>query len=188
MRISAQDSIVNFTRDVQFQVRRGHCTLAVFLNVQQAYHRVRVDALIHCLSTIGLTRHITTTRDLHNYLTGGTFPVNLGSIRRSSRPLMVGIPQGSTLSPIVFNVALADTVPTSPRGGITITTTRHVDDQCIWADSTQMRLLTKVIQAMLDDLSAKLERVGLRIAIQKSKFMVQNPPPKYLPKTTLTVL
>lgn len=141
--LSAQNTILNFASDDEFQLRRGHCVLAVFLNIQQALDRVRVDAIIHRLTVLqvseGLTRYLT------NYLTGRTFLVKLEDILSSPRPLLVGLTQGSTPSPILFNVAMLDIVPVSPRDGIKISTTINPDHLYIWASRDKMRPLIKAL-------------------------------------------
>lgn len=41
-----RNSILDFMSDVEFQLRRGHCLLAVFLDIKQGLKRVRVDVII----------------------------------------------------------------------------------------------------------------------------------------------
>lgn len=69
--LSAHDSILDFTSDVEFQLGRGHCVLTVFLDIQLAFDRVRVDAIIDRLIVLGVTHPL--TRNLANYLKGWTF-------------------------------------------------------------------------------------------------------------------
>lgn len=181
-----QDSILDFTNGVEFQLGRGHCVLTVFLDIQLAFDRVRVDAIIDRLIVLGVTHPL--TRNLANYLKGWTFFFSkLGSILNSPRSLLVGLPQGSTLTPILFNVAMTDMVPVSPRDGTMISNTMYSDYLCTWAANDEMGPLIKALKNTLDDLTAKLENIGLRIATEKSKFMVQSPPRKYLNEITLTV-
>lgn len=55
------------------------------------------------------------------------------------------------------------------------------------AASDKMKPVINVLPDTLDDVSTKLENIGLRIATEKSKFMFRSPPRKYLRKITLTV-
>lgn len=55
------------------------------------------------------------------------------------------------------------------------------------AASEKMKPVINVLPDTLDDVSIKLENIGLRIATEESRFMFQNPPRKYLCKITLTV-
>lgn len=101
--------------------------------------------------------------------------------------MLVGLPRGGTISPIVFNVVMADMVSVFQRDGIIISTAMYADDICLGAASDKMRPIINALQDTLGDLSAKLENIVLRIATEKSKFMVQRPPRKYVPSITLTV-
>lgn len=137
--LSAQDCILEFTSDVQFQMSRGNSTLAVFLYLEKTYDRVRVDAVLHRLAAIGVSGRA--THYLTNYIV-----VKLGSILSPPYQLGDGLPEGSACSSTLFNVVKSQMVFTSSRNDIPNSATLYADDICMWAASDKIRPLIQAIQ------------------------------------------
>lgn len=114
-----------------------------------------------------------------NCLTGRTFTVKPERMLCSTHSLQVGLPQGSTLIPILFHPAVADMVSASLCDGITPSNAMHAT---MFHPGNNLKRRTTQ-QSTLDKLSVTLEDIGVCIATQKSKLIVRWTPRTYLLKT-----
>lgn len=77
---------------------------------------------------------------------------------------MIGLPQGSVLIPLFFNVVMSSVAPASLISGVQISSTIYVDDLGLWAANTRVYDLRKAVQSALNVMIAQLESVGLHVA------------------------
>lgn len=111
--LSSQDCVLDLVLHVQWCMANRMNTTAVFLDLQKAYDNVRMPSVIQCSRGHDLSGNILAF--LEAYLTRRTISVKLGSTISRQRPLHRGPPQGSTLSPVLFNVIMAQVAPAVPR-------------------------------------------------------------------------
>ncbi len=81
-------------------------TYTVFLDVAKAFDTTWIQGLLYKLSRKGVTGQ--TLGWLNNLLRNRTYCVRVGSHFSKERPLKVGVPQGSPLSPLLFLVMVND--------------------------------------------------------------------------------
>lgn len=117
--------------DHQFGFREGHSTVhqlhrvvdylataleskqyaaGVFFDVSQAFDRVWLDGLLYKLKFLPTTYYLI----LQSFLLGRFFAVSQGTAQSESFPLFAGVPQGSVLAPLLYNIYTAD-IPTDPE-------------------------------------------------------------------------
>ena len=87
----------------------------------------------------------------------------------------VGVPQGSVLSPTLFNLAMAalpHELGKIPGLGFTV----YADDISIWARGTDIDKQQETLQAGLDTIEAHLCRVGMQAAPEKTNYTVVTTP------------
>lgn len=138
------------------------------MDIKKAFDRVDVDNTPIALQDTGV--HGRPMRFLRNYVRGRTFAVKLGATVSSPWPLHIGMPQGSILSPLFFNVALSHLLSLpSPRDPICVAATIYADDVCIWA-TNKRTTAALVLQGVINHLIRKLAEVGLRVAATKTRF------------------
>ena len=90
--------------------------------MKKAFDLVWIPGLLDKLVKLGITG--TTLLWMKNFLTGRSFRVRIGSNLSDSKPLFAGVPQGSILSPLLFNVMLFD----FPKPAAPIQTLLYADD------------------------------------------------------------
>lgn len=91
----------------------GDVVLLALLDVKGAFDTLPHEAISQALDLLGIQSNL--RKFLENFLTNRTFRVRVGKVTSSSRPMNSGVPQGSVVSPFLFNLALAQLPTTLPR-------------------------------------------------------------------------
>ncbi|RVE41206.1 hypothetical protein evm_014144, partial [Chilo suppressalis] len=85
---------------------KGHCTVAVFLDVEKAFDRVWHPGLILKLSKSAV--HPGLTMLIASYLESRSFRVTVEGVESPIHPVEAGVPQGSVLSPALYTIYTDD--------------------------------------------------------------------------------
>lgn len=99
---------------------RQHISLLLF-DTKQAFDRVWPDGLIYKLINLGFPHYLIGL--IRSFLSGRCLQVRVGNALSGTRLISAGVPQGSKLSPILFNIYCHD-IPTNEK----ITIAQYADD------------------------------------------------------------
>lgn len=98
-----ETALLKVLNDIFLATDSGDSVVLVLLYLSAAFdtvdHNVLLSRLEHILGIRGSALHW-----FQSYLTNRSFSVNIGKFRSSSVPLTCGIPQGSTLAPMLFSL------------------------------------------------------------------------------------
>ncbi|GFT26313.1 probable RNA-directed DNA polymerase from transposon X-element [Trichonephila clavipes] len=163
-----------------FQDRKS--TGAVFLDIQKAFDRVRHVGLLYKLIKIKTPPHL--IKLINSFLNNRSFTVKVNNSHSSNRRITAGTPQGSSISPILFNIYVND-IPRTSQSTICM----FADDTAILAQSNELQLVTHFLHKHI----AKLEdwfstwKIALNVAKTEAVFFsyhIKKEPPKlYLHNT-----
>jgi len=92
-------------------------TAAIFLDVEKAFDRVWHDGLLHKLLLMGTP--IQLLKIIKSFLTDRTFKFRTDNYLSSSRPIRAGVPQGSSLSPLLYLV-FTNNIPVQPNASVSL--------------------------------------------------------------------
>ena len=124
---STETALLHVHSNVQMELDRGLSVFLVLLDLSAAFDTINHEML---LRTLNSRYHISgkVLQWVSDYLTGRSFRVGVAGSVSTSRALGVGVPQGSVLGPILFNLY------TAPLNDIF---TRHRVKAQFYADDTQ---------------------------------------------------
>ena len=141
-------------------------TAMALLDVEKAFDNVWHDGLIHKLYTFGFPMYI--VQIIKNYLSGRTFQVTLNGSTSDVFIINAGVPQGSILGPILYNIFTSD-LPRLPGNGVL---SLFADDTAVIYKGKITRPLVNRLQRGLDVLSDYFEDWKIRINAAKTQTII----------------
>jgi len=132
----------------------------VFLDVSQAFDRVWHEGLIHKLSLM-LPGNLCLL--IQSYLADRTFRVVHEEAQSQFYTLQAGVPQGSVLGPILYNLYTAD-IPTT----VDTTIATFADDTAVMASNESQAEASEHLQVALDHISVWTRRWRIKLNETKS--------------------
>jgi hypothetical protein len=138
---------------------KKYCS-AAFLDVQQAFDRVWHKGLLckiksylpHCFFPL-----------MESYLSDRKFRVKLGDARSSLLTCRAGVPQGSVLGPILYNIYTLD-LPQTPQ----VSVATFADDAAFLACSQDPKEASSLLQVQLTATNAWLSKWRIKASAPKS--------------------
>ena len=158
---------------ISFQQR--HRPYVVFLDLEKAFELANPTVITALLAGKGVTGKLLAW--VCDFLKHRQSRVNFQNHFSDFLPLENGTPQGSVLSPYLFNLLMDALVRTELPPGVHVLS--YADDLAIIATGYQA---FKHLQTALKDLSTCINRLGLKISVDKTKAMalLGPDPPKTL--------
>ncbi|GFW59951.1 RNA-directed DNA polymerase from mobile element jockey [Trichonephila clavipes] len=104
---------------------------------------------------------------IHNFLRNRTFRVRVNNSYSNTGSCLSGVPQGSVLSPYLYNIYTHDFPQHS-----TVSTCLFADDSAVLSQGVQLKYTIKNIQHFLDKLETWLTHWRIAINVDKSQAIV----------------
>ena len=161
------DHIIRLETDIRKGFKYKKHTTAVFLDISRAYDMVFRPILISKLHKLGIRGHL--AQYLIGFLTGDrSFQVRFRSVHSNTYSLQNGLPQGSCLSPMLFNVMINDLFDTVPTG---INYSLFADDCAIWCTDADSEYSIPRLQQALNKIETWSKKNGCIFSPSKSAVM-----------------
>ena len=163
---STNTLLTKLTQDMTegFNHNRPHKrTLLIAIDISKAFDATPRHLLINKIYNTNL--HNNSKRWLANYLSGRTAHVNFNDIPSKTRPMRDGTPQGSSISPTLFNLFTHD-IPTPTSDDIKIST--YADDISITSTHAKHNIAAANAQQYLYSLQTWLTLNRLQVSPTKS--------------------
>ena len=161
---STYDHILRLETDIRKGFKYKKQTTAVFLDISRAYDMVHKPTLIYKLHKLGIRGHL--AHYLVGFLTGErSFQVRFRSLYSNTYSLQNGIPQGSCISPMLFNIMINDLFDIIPSN---INFSLFADDCSIWCTDIDSQHSIPRLQQALDSIEDWSRRNGCIFSPTKS--------------------
>ncbi|KAM7314562.1 hypothetical protein ISCGN_004346 [Ixodes scapularis] len=171
--LGAQDSLALISHHIIRTKgrRQNHACTFVAVDVSRAFDSVPHSSIMTAAVSLGISGRA--LNFIRSFLANRTFSVATGreAEQTQPKPNQLGVPQGSVLSPTLFNIVMA-ALPHALAEISDIGFTLYADDLTIWASHTcSLEKQEKVLQHALDVVEAHLFRVGLRASPEKTTYV-----------------
>ena len=144
--LSTVTHLLSLSEDIYSNFNKKCSTFALFLDVEKAFDAVWHNGLRFKLRSPCYNLPPRIVRLLSNFLTDRLVFTEINGFRSSAYTPLAGVPQGSVLSPILFNIYVNDIPP--PKKPINIS--QFADDIAIWAVMPVPQKHTKRFQDYLN--------------------------------------
>ncbi|KAL4089504.1 hypothetical protein QTP88_024529 [Uroleucon formosanum] len=158
---STTQQLLRLTEHISDGYEKKQHTGAAFLDIAQAFDRVWHDGLLYKLKMLNTPNAIYNL--IKSYLTARCFKVKINDTTSQLNIINAGVPQGSKISPLLFNLYVSD-FPTSINTEIAL----YADDSAIYSSSTDVETVTKNIQDHLNDIQKWGDKWKIKLNPQKS--------------------
>ena len=155
-----------FTDAILDNLDKGSIAGAVFLDLSKAFDTVSHDRLIKKLSTIGFSQE--TIHWFTCYLSNRTQVTSVGLEKSTTKPVQVGVPQGSILGPLLFLIYVNDLPSTVNNCDITL----YAYDTVLFCSAKSAIELEQKLNSDLPNLSHWFAANRLTLNTSKCKFLV----------------
>jgi hypothetical protein len=150
-------------------------TAAVFLNIEKAFDTTWHYGLLYKLSKLEFSANL--IKLLGSFLSQRKFMVSVEGEMSTPRVMQEGVPQGSVLSPTLFNMYINDVTQT--RG---VHLALFADDTCIYATDHKEGFIVRNLQCCLSSMETWCERWNIKINEDKTRriyFSRSRRPPEF---------
>lgn len=162
------DNLSILESDIQMAFSKKESLVAIILDLKQAYNKTwRFNIINSCIS---LNIKGKLLEFIKNFLKDRSFRILLGNHRSELFTQENGLPQGSILSSVLFNIHINFIQNLQiPRG---IKMLLYADDILVYISSKNLQNIHVEFQSFLNNLSTSFESIGLGIAPTKSKAII----------------
>ena len=162
------DAIANFVGDIVSSFDKSMMTLSVFIDLRKAFDSVSHKIILMKLEKLGIKG--TALQWYTSYLSDCRQFVELGGHRSGSIDIEVGVPQGSLLGVLLFQILINDL----PRVLKFSSSILYADDTTIYVIGKSLKFMKLKIQRDLQNLSEWLCANQLKLNVKKTKAVLFN--------------
>lgn len=185
-RLQEEISLLKIIPNIQYGFRGGHSTVhqlarvaeyieegfeakkftaAVSLDVARAFDTVWIEGLKYKLYQTGLSNYLLAI--LFSFLEERTFSVTINGYSSSTRRILAGVPQGSSLSPALFNIFMHD-IPTD----VNFEMAMFADDMLIMGQNDILIDAIETLQRSVDKIQKWLSKWAIMLNASKCQSKI----------------
>ena len=178
--LSSLDGVSRLENRIRIDQVENRATLAIFLDLNQAFDSLNINLLMQKVQRIKINGNLACF--IKDFLEIRTLTVRNGNKYSTSHPLQSGIPQGSVISPSLFNIYINDLLKDfSPN----VMYSKFADDLAFWVSDTKPINCIIKAQNTLNYIEDWITQNGLSLSASKSKAIFFTK--KRKPNTQLTL-
>ena len=172
------DDATAFMRHLTAQVgnKSKKLKIALFIDFEKAFELISKEAILDILATEGIKGKL--LRWLNDYMTRRTAHVKYRGFTSAEFLLRAGTPQGSILSPPLFNIAMNELLHLLDETDMKSRLAQETLQNISYADDLGLTLTSEIqhmeanAQRLLNTLERSSNNLGLKISIKKTEWML----------------
>ena len=170
---SIQDNLLEIVQDASWNISHGFYTMAIFFDILKAFDRVWHHGLLHKMkSSLNLSPPI--LKLIHSFLSDRTTQLSINGSLSDPIHLRAGTPQGSVLSPLLFNMFVSDIpVPLSKQKFHTHIS-QFADDICCWANGRDVSTVVSRLQTITNSIIEWCNHSRISLSPLKTQLILFN--------------
>ena len=164
---STASVLLSVRDDILKAMNRSECTLLVLADFSKAFDTVKYKAVLEKMNVLGFCKSY--LKWTVNYLCGREQFVQIDDRISKSVSISFGVPQGSIMGPLIFNIYIADL-----QGKLDCACHQYADDTTIYQASKPGELTSCIIsvQRNVDKLQCWANEANLVLNPSKTKYML----------------
>lgn len=166
-RHSTIQQVLRITKSAAVGFNKNQSTGMVMLDLEKAFDSVWHDGIIYKL--LKFKYPIEIVKLIHSYLTNRSAFVELNGFASTTFDIPAGVPQGSILSPHLFNIFIND-IPIPQKGELAI----YADDTAFFSNSSwkNLKSIKKSLLKTLKTTHNYFESWKIRLNSEKTEFII----------------
>ena len=163
-RHSTNHALISITESIKSQIDQGNYVGGVFIDLQKAFDTVNLDILCEKLAYYGFRGNCHLL--IRSFLSNRQQFVSINGFDSSKLDIKCGVPQGSTLEPLLFLLHINDL-----RFALKDSIASHFgDDTCILYASNKLKSIETVLNCDLKLASDWLNANRLSLNVDKASY------------------
>lgn len=162
---STLHQLLRITEHIENSFHLKQHSLAIFLDIEKAFDKVWHDGLIYKLHLVGIPIYLINI--IQNFLSNRTFIVKYNNSFSQKFNISAGVPQGSCLSPLLFNIYLSD-IPKFASSKLAL----FADDTALINSHTNILLARNKLQIDLNRYSVWANNWRIKINMDKCQAKI----------------
>ena len=158
-------ALLCFTRDIVNEFNAKESTLAVMVDFEKAYDSVWRDGLLYKLDEKGIRGRIWIW--LNSFLSGRTASCKLKHHEGEQFVSQVGLPQGSVLSPLLFNLFIEDIYENVSGKKV-----KFADDGTVWKTGDDIQKMVREMELDLEEIKRWVKKWRMKLNVIKTEYCV----------------
>ncbi|CAK1580392.1 unnamed protein product [Parnassius mnemosyne] len=163
---STYDSLSIFTTDIRLAFSRNESVLAAFLDISSAYDNVRLNILREKMFKLNISKKLTNL--IINLFLDRYIHIKFDDDLKYTRKVFKGLPQGSVLSPLLYNIYTSDLDQSISKCRIL----QYADDILVYVNDKCIESCANAIEQDLLSMATWLVDHGLELSPSKSNTVI----------------
>ena len=156
-----------------------------YIDLSKAFDSLRHDILLDKLTYYGITNPA--RKLIESYLSNRTQFVQIGNQASTMKPVLTGVPQGSIIGPLLFNIFINDIVKASQKFAFILYADDTTLNSTLDAFGNDPEEIQNSIVKELKNIFKWLDVNKLCLNVTKSKFMIFQMPQKKVPQLSFNI-
>ncbi|MEW8546904.1 MAG: reverse transcriptase family protein [Candidatus Thiodiazotropha sp.] len=158
------DALLRLTQSIFNGFNKKEHTAALFIDLEKAYDSVWREGLMFKLKKLGLSGRV--WKWINSFLVDRQAMISMGGNKGPHFATNIGLPQGSVLAPLLFNLFIRDMFD-----GINCQCVKFADDGTIWKNGNNVTEILSFLEVDLKVILQWAKKWRMKISLSKTEFV-----------------